>query len=176
MDNRSAEEFAATLSKAEKEEQIISEAFSIHLSEISGKSCNSNKIGVEGGVIEGNLPHNEVDRIFEINGKSIKVEIKTSPHYLKRFFTFKVSSLKNCIKRKAIILLFPKADHENFYIIWPNEIQKMLDNKPHEIFRKFSPNDVAVRIYQDEFIKYLKKVKWKKKASNYLEALPEIWR
>ena len=65
--------------------------------------------------------------------------------------------LKNCVKKNAAVLLLAKAERESFYIMWPDKIKLMLGNKPYEIYDGFSPNDIAVRVYADEFDKYLKK-------------------
>jgi hypothetical protein len=148
MDNRSIEQFANDIALDTAKQRVWAEAFQAFLIEKTNKPCEKIEYGVDndGALIEGSLKNNNVDNIFIFSGSDRKVEIKTIPEYLDKFMTFKVSSLRACVKQNAYILV-PKR--YVFYTYSPAACAYLCRNFPHKIYEKFSPNDLAVRIYKN---------------------------
>ena len=105
--------------------------------------------GVDGSgkLIKGKLPNHNVDKKFILkDGTEILVEIKTCPKNHNKFFTFKVTSLKQ-IEEQGAIMVVPR---DNGYFLFENSAMVSLLALPHKIYRGFSSNDFAVRIEMRE--------------------------
>lgn len=148
--------------------------------------CIIEERGVDnsGKLIEGVLSKHSVDKTFKFKkGNSLNIEIKTIPEYLEKFMTIKASALKICVKEKGWLVI-PKR---NIYFIFPTKTCDYLyKNYKHQIYwdfkrkRGFSPNDPAVRIFQQDIEKFLKqdpkkgcspiiKKNWGRVAKKYIE-------
>jgi hypothetical protein len=171
MDNRTPEQFAAQLREGHQVEDLLGEAFRLQLELNYNSTVAIENVGVDntGAVIDGNLPFHDVDKKFIWGTQSLRVEIKTAPTYLNDFFTFKVSSLRTCVQKNSVMLLFPKAAPHNYYLIWPKQAVSLLADFPHKIYKGFSPNDQAIRIKYFQYIEYLDGPKrWCSKALRYI--------
>lgn len=171
MDNRSVEDFKKQISFGHFVENVLGEAYRLQIESTFKTSCIIQDIGVDntGKVIDGNLPFHDVDKKFVWDKNSIRVEIKTAPSYLKDFFTFKVSSLKTCVSKNSIILLFARYDPTSYYLISPENCKNLIEKFPHKIYPKFSPNDKAIRIKYFEYKDFLDgPYKWCKKSLEYI--------
>lgn len=175
MDNRSVEVGRHNIMDFTERESCWGEAYRLHLIE-DGWECSIIEWGVDnsGELIEGKLNNFNVDKkfILDKDGQHIEmlVEIKTAPENLKSFFTFKVSSLKQCVKQFANILL-PRL--QEFYIFDPSKISKMLCFD-HKIYPGFSPNDLAVRIPMVEINKLSQPFYWNTNAKKFINSNKEL--
>ena len=169
-DNRTSEKFAADLKRYAKEEAIIAEAIRLHLEEINNSKCSIIDIGIDssGNIIDGLLKHHNVDREYVINQNTIKVEIKTAPH--DEFLTFKVSSLKTAIKQNAYIVIVVKSQKKGFFLLTKAKMESIIKREP-KIYSAFSPNDMAIRVYKNEFNLFLQYKQWFPKALEYIQSL-----
>ena len=171
MDNRTPEQFAEQLREGHQTEDLLGEAFRLQLELINKVPVAIENVGVDntGTVIDGNLPFNDVDKNFIWGDHSLRVEIKTAPTYLNDFFTFKVSSLRTCIQKNSVILLFPKATPHLYYLIWPSKATSLLVDFQPRIYKGFSPNDPAIRIKYFQYSEYLDGPKrWGSNALQYI--------
>lgn len=136
------------------------------LSLASGEKVILENTGVDPtGKVLDKLQHNNVDCKLSWCDKFLRLEIKTAPHT--RFFTFKVSSLKQCLKDKALIVVFLK--NSEFYYCVPLKSVVQLLSLPQEIYSAFSPNDLSVRIVKENFDKYFVKKYWSKQSLDILK-------
>jgi hypothetical protein len=173
MDKRSKKEFQNQISRDTLKQKIYAEAFRAFLVGKFKTDCTIIDYGVDntGDIINGNLLNNNVDNIFIWQDKETKIEIKTMPEYLKNFMTFKVCSLKSCIEQKAYILV---AKRFKFYLLSPILCKYLKDNYTHKIYEQFSPNDKAVRIFNEDIKKFcLKKILTEKKWPESSRAIIE---
>ena len=170
-DMRSIDVFAKNIKDFTQREFCWGVAFKTYLQE-NGFNCEILENGVDnsGSLIINELENNNPDKIFIFQDKKILVEIKTIPEHINNFFTFKVSSLISCLEHNAIILI-PKKNE--FFIILTQTINKLLEY-PHKIYDRFSPNDLAIRIYKkdiEEMInnKLIIKSKWGNLSGKFIE-------
>lgn len=99
------------------------------------------------------------------------IEMKAHPSVAKYpFFTYKVSSFKNCIKFNGTIVT-PLPDCRLIYS--PKAQKIILDRFEHKIYYGFSPNDKAVRIQTDEMEKLIEE-KLVKRAHWHPKTIEEI--
>ena len=82
-------------------------------------------------------------------GKEMLIEVKTAPEGLEDFFTFKVFCLKKCVEQNALICV---PQMRGYHLFEVPALELLLDKKlfVHKIYRGFSPNDPAVRIWAEE--------------------------
>lgn len=82
------------------------------------------------------------------------IEMKAHPSVAKYpFFTYKVSSFKNCIKYNGTII----TPLKNCKLVYSPKAQKIiLERFKQKIYYGFSPNDEAVRITNEELEKLIK--------------------
>lgn len=155
-DNRTVGQFARDIDLETAKQRVWAEVLQVFYEEKTGKPCRKEDYGVDndGKLIEGGLLNNNVDNIFWIADKEVKVEIKTIPEYLEKFMTFKVSSLRACIDQKANIVV-PKRNH--FYHYYTRTCEYLLDNFSSRIYEKFSPNDKAIRIFKNDIDELIEK-------------------
>lgn len=139
-----------------------------------GQECDIEEHGVDnaGKLITTRLPNYNVDKIFVFQkGGRAHIEIKTCPDGLDKFFTFKVTSLMQCVNESAYILV-PQS--QAYYLVKPETSEYLLTFE-HKIYPRFSPNDPAVRIYKNEIIDLVDfggivKKKWMPEASRLIAA------
>lgn len=172
-DNRSKEVFGQNIEDYTERERCWSIALR-HDFVNRGMLCDIKETGVDntGALIEGNLKNYNADKTFVFkDGHKLLIEIKTAPEYLKNFFTFKVFSLKECLKQQARIVV-PRI--ACYYLFGLDSIEHML-TLPAKIYEKFSPNDPAIRIYMDTHMdsmlknQSVLKREWTVKAKKYIE-------
>lgn len=161
MDNRDKETFAHNIKDYTKREGIWAGALEIQW----GVSYTDNGVDNTGELIEGPLAHHNTDFIFNKQ----EIEIKTIPEWCP-FFTFKVFSLENC-KKKGALIVVPKSTH--YFTFLPHSIERMLIEIPKTIYRGFSPNDLALRVYEKVAKRYIdngwiKKEDWGAEALKYI--------
>ena len=166
-DNRTQKQFAEDILNHTKKERVWIDIFQQQL-QLEGIDIQIHDSGTDnsGQVIVGNLANNLPDFDVELIGTPntvandrfigmprFYIEIKTAPEFCDNsFFTFKASSLKSCITNKALILLPRKTA---YYLIYPAGMSHILKKKRAYIYKGFSPNDPAVRIYSREYGEYL---------------------
>lgn len=130
-------------------ERLLGDALRIDFNE-RGMHCVQQDYGVDnsGSVIQGNLDNFNPDKIFHFDKlKSQKIEIKSLPEYCRKFFTFKVSSLKGCILHKANILV---ARRKDYFLLLPEAHKWMLDNLEARTDYKGWGGKLCVRIMMDK--------------------------
>lgn len=176
-DNRSDKEFAKDLKKFHKQEAVYAEAYRLQLEdEFGDKDTNvvytPRSADPTGDVVYKHLPKDVFDAKYYLctsEGKKKgvrKVEIKTAPPFLTKFFTFKVSSLERCVKYNSWLVL---CQTDNLRTASAKECEKMLNDFDHQIYERFSPNDLAVRIYDHQFDDYLSKAEWCSEAAELIK-------
>ena len=170
-DDRSIDVFSKNIKDFTQREFYWGIAFKTYLQE-NGFNCEILENGVDnsGKLIINELDNNNPDKILKFKDKKILLEIKTIPEYINNFFTFKVSSLRSCLEHNAIILVPKKYE---FFIIQTQAISKLLQY-PHKIYDRFSPNDLAIRIYKkdiEEMLsnRYMIKSKWGNLSGKFIE-------
>lgn len=162
-DTRTDEQFEKDIKLAHQKEGVFAEAFRIQLEQGSGASVLYEPRGVDSsGKIKKGRVTDDFDCLYKIvlsqsSHLEMSVEIKTCPEYLEKFFTFKVGSLKRCVKHNAALLV---VKHKCYYICGPERCQDMIDNFPHKIYYGFSPNDLSVRIDRKTIENYFNKSEW----------------
>ena len=98
--------------------------------------------------------------------EGITMNCMICPKCNEKFFTFKVSALKKCVKHKASLLV---CKHETLWICHDMEkIQEMLDDLEHKVYYGFSPNDLAVRMTKELIEYYFLHVEWCETAQEYI--------
>jgi hypothetical protein len=154
MDDRDIEEFASDLALDTAKQRIWAGALQIYFQEKTKSVCDKIEYGVDndGNVIDGSLPNDNVDNIFVFGNNKRKVEIKTIPEWCNDFMTFKASSLRSCVRQKAYIIV-PKRFV--FYTFSTKMCEYMHRNYTHQIYKGFSPNDPAVRIFKRDIEKFM---------------------
>lgn len=124
-----------------------------------GKFCCLEDYGVDnsGKIILGRLPNINVDKVFHFaNGKKKFIEIKTIPEGVKKFFTFKASSLLSCVEQNAYIIV-PRSC--SYYVLPPDICDYFYKNYTHEVYSNFAFGKKAVRIYMNDIEKLIKENK-----------------
>jgi hypothetical protein len=167
-DNRDDKQFAKDIKIAHEREAIYAEAYRLQLQSASPE-VNVELIpygcGPDGEVIKGHI-NDIADALYKIGPVETLVEIKTAPEYLDKFFTFKVSALKKCVKHNASLLV---CKHETFWMCNSiAKIQEMMDDLEHKIYYGFSPNDLAVRMTKELIEYYFLHVEWCEPAQEYI--------
>jgi hypothetical protein len=173
-DSRTDKQFADDLKKYHKKEAVYSEAYRLHLEADPYLSveCIENGVDPTGEVIHGNID-DEYDYIYNITDNAAeedfqrKIEIKTAPEYLDKFFSFKVSSLKRCVKYGADLIV---CKINSFWHMPLDHITPILEVFPHKIYYGFSPNDKAVRLLKEDVENYLIKSDWHEDARYYIKS------
>jgi len=117
-----------------------------------GMDCDVADYGVDGSgtLIRGKLPNYNADKKFTFaDGKEMLIEVKTAPEGLEDFFTFKVFCLKKCVEQNALVCV---PQMRGYHLFEVPALKLLLDKKlfVHKIYRGFSPNDPAVRIWTEE--------------------------
>lgn len=171
-DNRSIDVFSHNIKDYTEREYYWGIALRIDLCEL-GMHCEIEENGVDndGNLILNRLPNYNVDKIFKFkDGRTVHVEIKTIPQYVRNFFTFKTNSLKSCLDQNAHILV-PRKD--NYYLILNKTIKYVFDNYPHKIYDRFSANELAIRISTEDIEKFVVeksiiKKEWKAKSKQFI--------
>lgn len=172
-DNRTTETFKQNISDFTEREQLYGEALRLDIEERLQRNVEIRAYGVDnsGNLIDHTLQNHNVDMCFLIDGKEWFFEIKTAPEHLDSFYTFKVFSLRQALQQKAVVAL-TKMDY--YYIFGAGALTWMLDNLPHAIYPRFSPNDTAVRIFAHQVndlyhAKHIMFRKWNPQAKNFIE-------
>jgi hypothetical protein len=173
-DNRTDKKFAYDIKKAHQKEAIYAEAYRLQLDD-SMPNYNVKLVpygcGPDGEVIKGHI-NDIADALYIIGDHERLVEIKTAPEYLKKFFTFKVSSLKRCVKHEAHLLV---CKHEEFWICSDiAKIQEMIDFLEHKIHYGFSPNDLSIRMDANLIEHYFNNSKWCETAQDQINQNKEV--
>lgn len=164
-DNRSVEVFSENIKDYTERERVYAEAFRLTLCEMLSCEVDCYDTGVDntGKLIKSKLPNNNCDYTYQFESRKLKVEICTAPLGCKNFLTFKVNKLER-ILANGEVLLVTKPDVFIFFKL--EAVQWMLDNLEHKIHPKFSPNDKAVRLYNNERINLPKASLYEKKWSS----------
>ena len=159
-DNRTEEKFAEDISHYTSGENKWAEIFSTELKE-RGYQVEYRDNGVDntGKLITGRVNSNP-DFVFIINGIEYKIEIKTSPfkELPVPFLTYKVDALTTCIDQNAHVVT---ANPNWFCKFKPDFAKDILDKYDPDIYYKFSPNDLAIRVYKENIEEYKKEGKIK---------------
>ena len=155
-DIRTDEEFADDIALDTAKQRCWAVILQKYFSERTGKVCEKIEYGVDndGNVVHGNLKNNNVDNIFVFGDDQRKVEIKTIPEWCNDFMTFKASSLRSCVQQEAYIIV-PKR--LVFYTYSTKMCDHLYKKYHHQIYRGFSPNDPAIRIYEKDIKIFMKK-------------------
>lgn len=91
--------------------------------------------------------------VYVINQKTYqkKYEIKTAYLPYTKFFTIKKGCLQKCLETNADIILV----NEKWFVTIPSSSMTFILNNIHEdIYEKFSPNDISLRIHHNKQKKY----------------------
>lgn len=168
-DNRTEAEFKKAIKSAHEKEAVFAEAYRIQLEQANGVDVVYEPYGCgpDGEVIKGHIS-DDGDAKYYIGSEEKIVEIKTCPEYLTKFFTFKVSALKKCIKNNATLLVVKKGE---FWTCSDAKLLKeMVDFLEHKIYYAFSPNDLAVRLNKELIEHYFNNSEWSTPALEYIES------
>jgi len=158
MDSRTPEEFAEAMEHGHREEHVISLAYMLHLYRVAGIKFEVIDRGVDnsGAVIQGALPNHHVDKTFSSPKVVFNLEIKTTPNYHTKFTDIKETSLKSCIEDNAYILYYAKAYPNQFRIIKPSVMPRILSVfKPREHKDGLAPGKPCSRIRKMKEDEYL---------------------
>jgi hypothetical protein len=168
-DNRSVNQFSKNIADFTQREYLWGIALRKDFCQ-RGKICTMLEHGVDnlGNLIKGRLPNYNVDKIYKfIDGHKMHIEIKTVPDTCP-FWTIKTSSLLACKREKAFMLI-PKSQ---FFWLFPWETcDYFYKNFDHRIYPRFSPNDLAVRIFQLESLeknKIIYRFQWLSQAREFI--------
>ena len=171
-DNRSVEVFGDNIKDYTEREHIYAEAFKLDLiDKLNRDDIVYENRGVDntGNPILGKLSVNPHDYSFFIGSKELKVEICTAPLGLYKFLTFKVHKLERVVAKVENLLITKPDCYFHFKL---EAVKWMLDNLEHKIYLKFSPNDIAVRIYTSDRLslgKLVSEQKWSSKAQEFID-------
>ena len=177
-DDRTEEVFEHNIEDYSEREHYWSLALRLDFEE-RGITCEVEDHGVDGSgrLIRDTLPNHNADKKFILeDGREWLIEIKTAPEYLRKFFTFKVFCLEQCIEQGAWVSVPRLAQ---YYLFKPSCLEQFLNSHEHRIYRGFSPNDVSVRIPMD-FINnmihehHAMHRTWKPRAKMFVDANQEI--
>lgn len=146
-DNRSVEVFADNIRDFNERENIWAEAYRLHLTGHGhNTNCKAHGVDMSGKLIKGKLRNHNEDFIFNVDGIDIKVEIKTIPEHNSDYMTFKTHALYKCIENDSRILV-PKLNEH--WVFGPKACKAIIENCPAQIYERFSPNNLANRMYSD---------------------------
>ena len=166
-DSRTDEEFASDIKRAHIKEGIYGEAYRIQLEFETGESVTYVPYGCDptGDVIKGRV-NDVADALYIINTEEKLVEIKTCPESLYKFFTFKVSALKKCLKHGVDLIVCKKNE---FWVCSSSAyIKEMIEFLEHKIYYGFSPNDMSVRLTKDQIDYYFNHSEWSTPVAEYI--------
>jgi len=166
-DSRTDKQFASDIKKAHIKEGIYGEAYRLQLEFETGQDVIYTPYGCDptGDVIHGHI-NDIADALYSIGEEEKLVEIKTCPESLYKFFTFKVSALRKCLKHNADLIVCKTGE---FWVCSnPDYIKEMVDFLEHKIYYAFSPNDISVRLTKDLIDYYFNYFEWTDSASQYI--------
>jgi hypothetical protein len=151
-DHRSIEVFKDNILSFTQKEALWIKIYAEELKQTySSIKVVDNGVDNSGELIEGNLKNHNADYIIMIDDVPHVVEVKTRPETSKTY-TFKVASLRGYVEQNAAILVPHK---ELYYLFYKDALVHMLKSFPHKIYYNFSPNDVSVRLYQEDVDNYI---------------------
>lgn len=175
MDRRDKDQFKQDLLKYHKIEEIWSQ---IIVFDLNKKGIFSNVIPYGSDSKGEILPNKKVTSlpdyvyIFDGNKEDILVEMKAHRKIEEcDFCTYKVSSIKSCIKNNAYIY----TPHKNgCYIFNPKTLSKMLDTLEHKKYYGFG-NKLAIRITKDMLNSWvdlgiMKNISWHEKTKELIKS------
>ncbi|MFW6172507.1 MAG: hypothetical protein ACOC5T_02070 [Elusimicrobiota bacterium] len=150
-DNRSIDDFKKDLKWDAVRVDLWMRIFLLELQ----KRCPSwkidivdNAMGQDGGLIVSSVDF-APDKIITLNGHKRYLEVKCYDIATElRTLTIKIGCIKECVKKNAYIFI----PNKNWWTILSPRALKFLDQTyPSKIYKKFSPNDRAVRIWAKDF-------------------------
>ncbi len=154
-DIRSTEVFQSNIKDFTEREQIFGEAIRMDFEHRLGAPVRIAENGVDntGEFIPGNLDNHNADKVlYFTNRDPMLLEIKTIPEYC-TFMTFKSFCIKNALRDKVFILVPRLSD---YYMLGSRALEWIIGNVQEQIHFKFSANDPAYRIYENDIAKLIK--------------------
>lgn len=150
LDDRSEEEWEEYMPEADQREEIWANIICNEMCFQSHKKITYENYGCghDGKIIRNAEDVNsKPDKKFIIDGKEVLIEIKAydrSNGNQREMMTIKTHSLKECVKYNAFIIV-PSVTA--WVMFPPASLEYILGYGKSQIYRGFSPNDLAIRMY-----------------------------